>query len=262
MRKIFPSIIIALLLAVGLAAPALAQSVEYRLDLRRNFGYGAGSDVRGDFTNRIYSEGAAAENISKVTYRIDGQVMAEVTEAPFEFNYNTNSYPPGAHTLDAVVATKDGREVTTPPVRVNFLSAAAQSDAMQRIFIPLFAAILGIFVLGMGFQLLVLRRNPKRLEPGAPRSYGFKGGTICPRCDRPYAIHFWSINLGPYKLDRCDYCGKVAFVTRKPPEMLAAAEQAELAAARANESSLPGAEGANSEADRLRKMLDDSRYQE
>lgn len=262
MKKILSSILTALLLFVLLASPVLAQSVEYRLDLRRNFGYGAGSDVRGDFTNRIYAESGSAENIARVTYRIDGEVMAEVTQPPFEFRYNTDSYPSGWHTIDALVATKDGREVTTPQVRVNFLSTTEQNASMQRIFIPLFTGILIAFGIGMALQLLVLRRSPKLLEPGAPRSYGIKGGTICPRCGRPYAIHFWSLNLLLWKLDRCDYCGKVALVTRQPPEILAAAEQAELAAARSSEHSLPGAENGQSDADKLRKMLDDSRYQD
>jgi len=262
MSRLWISLITALLLVVGLAAPAQAQSVEYRIDLDRNFGYGNGSNVRGDFTNSIYSEGGTAENIASVTYRIDGQTMAMINEAPFEFRYNTDSYPSGVHVIDAVVTTKDGREVTTPPVQVNFLSSAEQNTSMQRIFIPVFTGILIAFGIAVAVQLLVLRRNPKQLAPGVPRSYGFKGGTICPRCDRPYAIHFWSINLGLHHLDRCDYCGKVALVTRKHPDLLAAAEMAELAAARANEGSLPGAENGQSEEDRLRKMLDDSRFQE
>jgi hypothetical protein len=70
------------------------------------------------------------------------------------------------------------------------------------------------------------------------------------------------LNLGPWKLDRCDFCGKVAFVSRKPPEMLRIAEEAERAALHTSETSLPGAEGARSEEDRLKKLLDESRYQE
>jgi hypothetical protein len=251
--------ILFMLLLLAAASPVFAQDVEYRMSLNRNFGYGGGGNVRGDFTSKVVGP---AENIASVTYLIDGQEMAVVSEAPFTFRYNTGSYPSGWHELVAVVTTKDGRQVTTPVVKANFLSAEQETQAMQKILIPTFGGIIAALLIGMAIQFLVLRRSPERLAPGAPRHYGFKGGTICPRCGRAYALHFWSVNLGPWKLDRCDYCGKVALVTRRSPDVLAAAEQAEMDALRAGENSLPGAENAQSEEERLKKLLDESRYQE
>jgi hypothetical protein len=257
MKTILRAIFLTILFLAA-AGPAFAQDAEYRVHPRRNFGYGAGSNVRGSFTNRI---SGPEENIASVTYFIDGQEMGTVSEPPFHLSYNTNEYATGWHNLSAVVTTKDSRQVTTPDVALNFLSAEQEGVSMRGIFIPILVGIVLATLIGFGVQALSMRQGG-RMAPGAPRQYGFRGGTICPRCSRAYPIHLWALNLGPWKLDRCDFCGKVAFVSRKPPEMLRIAEEAERAALHTSETSLPGAEGARSEEDRLKKLLDESRYQE
>ena len=247
------------LIAIVFLLLGQVQQPEYRLDLRRNFGYGAGSNVQGDFTNRVYGP---EENIASVTYRIDDQIMAEVTEPPFELNYKTGSYAPGPHNLTAVVKTKDGREVNTQTIYVNFLSAEQAGQDMMRIFGPLIGVILLITIVGVGMQVISARRNPASTALGAHRNYGFLGGTICPRCGRPYPLHWWGFKVLVGRIERCDYCGKWALVTRKPPEILAAAEEIERAAAARGESALPGLQNEETEEERMRKMLDESRYTE
>lgn len=232
-----------------------AQTPEFRLDVRRTFGYGNGSDVRGDFELRIYGD---ASQIRSVTYLMDGSVMNEAAQPPFTFKFNTGQYAPGPHQLIAVVHTTDGRSVETPPVGLNFLSAEQERDSMQRIFIPIFIGILVLTVGGVLIQGLFLRGDQRRLTPGAPRNYGMLGGTICPRCNRPYPIHFWSLSLVVGRLDRCDFCGKWAIVRRYDPSVLAAAEQAERAALRTAENAPLAAP--LSEEERLRKLLDESKY--
>lgn len=247
-----------LIIACILALPGAvsAQDVEYRLDLRRDFGYGAGSNVRGNFTNRIHGP---EENIASVTFMIDDQVMAEVTQPPFEFKYHTSIYPAGWHDMTAVVTTKDGRDVVTPVVRVNLLSAEQESQSMRNIFIPILVILLVVTLGGMGAQMLFVRRSGLP-APGAPRKYGFKGGAICPRCGRAYPIHFFSINLIGGVVDRCDYCGKVAFVRARSRAELDAAVAAEMRAAGDSEYALPGAHSEMSDEERAKKRLDDSRY--
>ncbi len=242
----------------ALAAPASAQDVEYRVQTRRDFGYGNGSDVRGSFSLTIYGDQG---NIQSVTYLLDGKEMAAAGEPPYKFSFNTGSYPSGPHAISAVVSTRDGRKVTTPEVRLNFLSAEQESQSMQRIFIPLLGGIFVIMLVGVAAQYFMTRRDQSYHTPGAPRRYGLKGGTICPRCGRAYAIHFFSINLIGGVFDRCDYCGKWAFVRARSRAELDAAVHAEIAAAHASESSLPAVE-AQSEEERLRKMLDESKYSE
>jgi Bacterial Ig domain len=241
-----------------LAAPVFAQSAEFQIHARRDFGYGNGADVRGNFSLTILGDQA---NIRSVTYLIDGSTMGTASAAPFKLSFVTGSYPAGVHALSAVVDTVDGRQVTTPTVRLNFLSAGQESQQMQRTIFPLLGSVFGVILLILALQVLVMRRSGPP-APGSTRNYGLKGGAICPRCGRAFAIHFFSINLIGGYFDRCDYCGKWAFVRSRSRAELDAAERAELSAAQASETSLPAAQGAQTEEERLKKMLDDSKFSE
>lgn len=253
-----PRLSLLTLLFLALAVPVFAQDVEYRVQTHRDFGYGNGSEIRGSFSLTIYGN---QDTIQSVTYLLDGKEMASVGEPPYKFSFNTGSYPSGPHAISALVSTRDGRKVTTPEVRLNFLSAEQESQSMQRIFVPVLGGILAITLIGVAAQYFMTRRDQSFHTPGAQRRYGIKGGTICPRCGRAYAIHFFSINLIGGVFDRCDYCGKWAFVRARSRAELDAAVRAEAAAALASESSLPAVEG-QSEEERLRKMLDESKYSE
>ena len=243
------------------AAAAQTPTPPYTLHSKRLFGYGGFSgDVRGTFRFSVSgSTNGPADTISSVTYQIDGQPMATVSQSPYSLDFQTTSYPSGWHQFTALVATRDGRQVTTPAIALNFISANQQGSSMGKILVPLFGGIAAIFLVMMGVQVLILRRNPGRLAPGAERHYGLKGGAICPRCGRPFAIHFWSLNLLGNVLDRCDYCGRVGIFRRRSMADLRAAEVAEVAGVQASETALPGAIE-ETEEERLRKLLDESKY--
>jgi hypothetical protein len=65
----------------------------------------------------------------------------------------------------------------------------------------------------------------------------------------------WALNALTYRLDRCDYCGKWAFIRPVSREALRAAEQNELASFNNN---APIVE--KTEEEKLREMLDKSKY--
>ncbi len=232
------------------------QQAEFRLDVRRDFGYGNGADVRGNFSMTVHGDQNA---IRAVTYYIDEQEMGRFTEPPFKIQFKTSDYSSGVHELTAMVETVDGRQVNTPTVQLNFLSQEQQSESFQKIFIPLGGILIAILAITAGVQYFAMRGN-EHLPAGAPRSYGMMGGTICPRCDRPFARHVWGINLVAGKLDRCPYCGKWFLATRRSPAELAAAEQAELATMQSAESGPLGSGQGETAEERLRKQLDESRY--
>jgi Bacterial Ig domain len=244
-----------ILLMLALPSPALAQAAEYRLQARRNWGYGAGANVRGNFSLTV---SGAEENIQSVSYWMDGEEIYTTSEAPFKYSYKTSQYSDGWHDLSAVVTKKDGTQVTTPVVRLNYLSAEQESGSMQRLLIPLFGGIMLAMAIGVGVQYLAMRRGSKTLVAGAPRSYGIMGGAICPHCGRPYPRHIWGINISiAGKLDRCDFCGKWAVVKARSPQELAAAEQAERDALAASDESMGSPQN---EEERTRKLLDESKY--
>jgi hypothetical protein len=244
------------LLTVSLLAGSfnLAQAqAGYSIHVNRDFGFGNGSQIRGTFSLSLVGDEA---NVASVEYQIDGQKLAIASQAPFKVQFNTNSYPSAVHELGAVVTLKDGSTVTTETYRYQFVSAAEESAAMQNILIPLLAVVFGLIVLMLGIQLLAARGKPAGgPEPGTQRSYGFAGGSICPKCKRPTPLHPMGFNIGLGKFDRCENCGKWSVMRRYPMDQLRAAEIAEMSSERVSI-----AAGEKSEEEKLREMLDESRY--
>lgn len=247
--------LLSLMAALGsIAATVTPPAISYRLGLRRNFGYGGGSQIRGDFTLSLVPE----TGVSRVTFLIDDQPMATLNTPPFRFRFNTGNYPLGWHELRAEVVTADGQVLYTPTRRIEFVSAEVERQAMLRIVVPLLGGVLGLMVLGMGLQFFLLgRKASPSLPPGAPRKYGLAGGAICPRCKRATPLHLWSISLGVGRLDRCEACGRWSVMRRASPAELAAAEQAERQQAMAP---VAGRVAPQSEEERLRELLDRSRF--
>jgi hypothetical protein len=244
--------LLVLLLAAFCVPGALAQEGELQLFVRRNFGYGGGSQIQGSF--RMEAEGPAG--LVSVTFKLDDQVVGTDTEAPWRVDFVTDNYPLGWHTLTAEGETGDGRTLRSNERRFEFVSAAAGWEAAGRLLTPL-AAVLGLvalLVVGMA-MLSALRSKRNPVPPGAPRQYGVFGGAICPRCGRPFSRHWWGLNLVGAKLDRCDHCGKLSLVRAVPLEQLREAEAAERG--RATSEAAPPPE---SEEELLRRQLDESRY--
>jgi hypothetical protein len=224
----------------------------YTMNIRRTFGYSAGGDIRGSFR---LSVNGSQENITKVVFLLDGQPIGEVTESPFQLDIHTQDYPVGSHTLTAEVTTLDGSVQMTPSDTFNFVSAKAQWAGVFSIFIVIGVILLLIVGLGFLFTLFTTGKTVKDLPFGADRHYGIQGGGVCSHCGRPFAFHWWGLNLVGSKYDRCDYCGKWGSYKRLPLEDLRQAEAAELKA---------GAPGTTlkqaSPEEKYRNMLDDSRY--
>lgn len=250
-------VLLALTLGLVNFSPVLAQTPAapvYTLGLNRDFGYGAGCQIRGMFSAHI----AGPEGITRVVYWIDGQTLAEVSAAPFSFQFNTSSYPAGAHTLTAEVTTADGQVFTTPPLSYIFVTQAQESEGMKNILVPLLGLIFGILLITVLAQTLLFKRKKQPEIPmGAARNYGYAGGAICPRCHRPTPRHVWGLNILVGKFDSCEACGKWSVMRQVPLEILRAAEEAEKSAA-LPESPSP-VKGQTAE-EKLREMVEKSKY--
>ena len=250
--KISSFVVLALILAASFT-PVLAQSEEFRLGITRTMGYDSGDQLSG--TMKMYIIGTTA-SIKSVQFLIDGKSIGNGTAPGFDISFQTGDFAFGYHDLGAVVQTLDGRTVNVAARKFNFVSPGEVSSGMLRIVVPLLGTVLAVILLGVGTQVLLFKNKFSKMAPGTPRSYGFKGGTICPRCKRPYAMHWWAINAGiRSRFDRCDFCGKWAVVSPKSIEELRAAEQREL---QTSEGTMPLAE--KSEDEKLREMLDKSKY--
>jgi hypothetical protein len=254
MKRRIPLLLAALSIWISGAIPVQAQDgEEITISLKRDFGFALGGQIQGTFTIRA----SGPPDLSRVIFMIDSQPLGEITGPPFQNRFNTGSYELGNHTLNAVGYTQDGRELHSQLLLVQFVSPDRGWQTALRIVLPLLVVILGAVLLSAVFPFLLGRPKPKELPLGAPRNYGLAGGTICPKCRRPFGMHLYGINLILGKWDRCPYCGRWSLVRRTSPQQLAAAEAAELEMAAESGQSTP-----LSEEERLRKSLEDSRFQD
>lgn len=240
---------------------ALAQTETLHLSIRRNVGYRSGDEIQGS----MHLEITGPSDLVSVTYKIDGTPMGTVTTgAPFGLDFNTDDYPPGAHILQAEGQTATGQVLLSETAQLTFLSAAettAKVDALFRNVVwPLFGLVGVLLVIALGFPVVLTLTNAKQqLPPGAPRKYGLLGGAICAKCHRPFSIHWWALNAGLQRYDRCDYCGRWSLVKAVSKAELAAAEQAEITSAEAAESA--PSQTAKSAEEKLRELLEQSKYE-
>lgn len=242
------SIMIGLGTAVAVAQEATSEPESLDLGLSRDFGYGGlGGDIEGTFSYRV--DGPAT--LVRVEFLLDGEVMGEDTEPPFRLQFHTGTYALGQHTLSAVGYTSDGQALQSRTITRNFVDPGESTEFLKRMLLPLVIIIVIAVVIPAVIGITSERRNPTPL--GAPRKYGLSGGTICPNCGRPYSRHFWGLNVGAGKFDRCPHCGKWRMVRRHSLEALRAAEQAELEQEKGTVTPL-------SEEEKLRRQLEESRF--
>jgi len=251
MKKLSLGLLTAILVSLLTFFVSQAQGEELNISFSRDFGYSSGGgDIQGLFSIKV----KGPDTLTKVVFYMDDSVMGEDAEAPFGFQFQTDSYPHGEHAMYAVGTTSDGRELKTKVVNANFVSAEEGNQATMRILIPVLV-IVGVAILLSVIIPIATGRKTVALEPGTPRNYTM-GGTVCPKCQRPFAMHLYGLNLGLGKLDRCPYCGKWSVVRRQSLQMLRAAEEAELESAKET-----GSVQGMTEEEKLKKQLEDSKFQ-
>jgi hypothetical protein len=225
---------------------------DYTLSVRKTFGYSAGGEIRGSFRLSVIGDEA---NIKQVVFLLDDQPISTVSESPFQMDLHTQDYSEGTHTLGAEVTTLGGGVQAADGGTFNFVSASEQWAGVLKIFLAI-AVILALIVgIGFLFTYLTTGKTVKDLPLGAERHYGLQGGGVCGYCGRPFAFHWWGLNLVGAKYDRCDYCGKWGSTKRLPEGDLRSAEEGELR----NSTQGPTTNPQNPE-EKFRSMLDDSRY--
>lgn len=249
--------ILLLVMAFSISSASAQEQDDRELSLRmsKTFGYSSGftySKIQGVFT--ISATGP--EDLSRVVFYVDDTVIAEDTDTPFEARFTTDDYELGQHSIHAVGYTEGGRELTSNQFTSEFVTSSQGWESALRILVPVLVIALGVTVVGAILPLLS-RRKGVEVAPGAEQNYGAAGGAICPRCERPFPLHFLAPNLGPtLKLQACPHCGRFGVVRRRTLETLRAAEAAERKRAR------PDIKPAESEEERLRRELERTRYED
>jgi hypothetical protein len=240
---------LALLAGLITVLPALAQDETLTLSLSRDWGYGGfGGDIQGTFS--FHARGPAG--LIRVDFYIDDQNIGEDTAAPFDLQFVTDNYPLGSHDLYAIGYTNEGQSIRSNSYTRTFVPASEGGAAGLKIVLPLLVLIFGAMALSAVIPIL-MGRKAVTLAAGTQRTYTFGGG-ICPKCSRPFAFHLLSMNMLTGKFTRCPYCGRWSIVRGASMQQLRAAEQAEL---EAEKGQIPEA----SEEEKLKKALDDSKFQ-
>ena len=253
MKKVNFFFLLAIVLLLWIT-PVSAQSDQtLTLRMSRTFGYSSGT---GKIQGRFTLKAIGPDHLESVSFYIDGELMGVVEQSPYHLSFDTGAYALGLHTLNATGITSDGLELRSNSLQAVFVTSDESLQGALSVVAPIIGIVLIVMALSMVVTFFSMRKN-KDLPLGAARSYGYAGGTICPRCQRPYPRNVLSPNMLVGKLERCPFCGKWAIVSAAPIEILRAAEQAELQ----NISGDVDRSGENEEV-RLRRDLEDSRYQD
>jgi len=160
-RRICRLVALACLILVtgALVSPAFGQEdTELRLTVRRTFGYRGGDQIQGRFALGV--EGP--DDLEQVTFLMDGEVMAEDRESPFEYGFHTGDYPLGPHRLMAIGRRTSGEDLLSAERSFEFVTAEASWAAAGRIVVPLLFGVLGLILAAAVVTVLFSRKSGKR----------------------------------------------------------------------------------------------------
>jgi hypothetical protein len=153
--------------------------------------------------------------------------------------------------VSAIGYTDDGRQLQSPTIQRQVVSDRDSSR-------PTLWIVILILVLSLGGRLIsswIANRGNKAVNQ--PAVTGPFGGTLCPQCGRPFAMHIWGFNVVVGKYDRCPHCGKWSLVRRVHPDILRNAAEAFMADEADEETAVPRS---TDDPDSFTKRLDDSRF--
>ena len=244
-KKLYLLFLVVFVLASPISAKAQTETLV--VSFTRDWGYGGfEGEIQGRFSLRV----SGPDNLVEVRFMIDEQLMATVTEPPFNYQFETDWYPSGPHTLTVIGILPDGSEMTGPAYQRVFLSAEEAREATVQLMVPLLTGVGGIILLAIIVPLVLSGKRQYKFQ-----QYGIAGGAVCKHCQLPFSRSVFSPNMVFGKLERCPHCGKWAIVRGATPEELAEAEKRYTEGEGTVE--LDGA----AQVEQLRRSLDDTRYE-
>jgi hypothetical protein len=243
-------LLLTIVFIVSLFLPTVVRAQEegdkLQLTLIRNFGYGGFGKIQGNFTLRINEPPG---ELKSVLFYVDDAVVAIKNDAPFIYKFHTSEYSDGEHHMYAEGVLQDGKTLESNRLTKVFLSSDQAWSETQNLIGPILIGTAVLTLLGVGIPVLFGRKKTFVLG-----SYGPAGGAICPRCELPFSRSFFSPNLVYGKLVRCPHCGKISIQPR--------ASRGKLQEAESRFSTLDGSGISAGEASDLRKLIEESRFED
>lgn len=145
-------IIIALIALAALPAVYTATAAPtINLSLYKNNGYGMGQDIAGQWTLNTET----SSDVIKVEFYIDDQLQQTDNTAPFSWQFNTNNFTTGTHTLKAV-AYNATAESQTATLQRNFVE-----DNTSNILVIIVVVAVVIVVIAVVVALYRIKKNKR-----------------------------------------------------------------------------------------------------
>jgi hypothetical protein len=215
MKKRFIVLILCLLLLSPVAISAQELEEPLVLGLSKDFGYAAAGQIQGSFSLKVRSP----DDLVRVEFYIDDQLVHSATPPPFQFKFNTAEYSFGEHTFSAVGFRSDNSMLSSSEFSRQFISADDAWKNVGKLVVPVFVLVGIVALLGISGGVLIGRQKNFKF-----REYGIAGGAVCPRCRFPYTRNLLAPNMLVGKLQRCPHCGKWSIVARASANDLEVAE--------------------------------------
>jgi len=216
-------------------------------ELRKIFGFRFTNRIQGRFNLLV----DGPDDLERVEILVDGEVIFEISEQPFKYEFSSSQFTPGLHSFSAVGYTTMGKILQSSVGEYNVLSVEQAQEGLSKYYLPLIVGVVVIMgIVGLLSSVLTGRKGSFRIG-----EYGPAGGAVCKRCGIPFSRHVLSPNLVIGKLERCPNCGAVVIVRRGSQVELDAAEQRLLADLQAGRS-----DRVETEEERLNRMIEDSRF--
>ncbi len=216
-RKRIVALLVLVVLFIPVSVDAQESDPEIELSLDRNFGYGGLGQIQGNFTLKIRDPLADLETVD---FYLDGELIAAISQEPYQYKFHTSIFPEGEHTFFAVGKLSNGTMVQSNQISKVLLSSDQAWSQTQGLIVPILIFTAGATVLGLGVSMLASRK--KEFIIG---KYGPAGGAVCPRCELPFGRSIFSPNLAIGKLNRCPHCGKISIRARASQTQLEQAEK-------------------------------------
>ena len=251
MRKnIYRTVVLIIIVLLTFSSVVFAQNDAPLIDLglSRLMGYGGfGGEIQGSFSISASYD----EPLTKVVFFYDDTFLGEDAESPFKLQFNTSVIEPGLTSFSAVGYLTNGDTVESEVIQRTILDDDEVNDSMIGLVLPIIVLVAVVFVISGVLQLV----RGKKGGSFTLGKYSAAGGAVCKSCGLPFSRNFLSPNLLVGKLERCPHCGKVAILPSASKEALQEAEQRYLSSAEPT-----GVKAPETEEEKLRKMADDSRF--
>ena len=173
MIKRIAILLVVILLSLPISVLAENESQPLVLSLTKDFGYAAAGQIQGSFSLKV----RLSDDLVRVDFFIDGQLVHSDKQPPFQFKFNTIDYALGEHTFSAVGYRTDNNMLSSSEFSRQFISAEEAWKNVGKLVVPVFVVIGVATLLGASGGALLIR--DKKFKLG---KYGVVGGAVCPTC--------------------------------------------------------------------------------